>query len=774
MARNAARFVGNSVLIFGLVLGASILTPPFRAQSPVSSATRVVTLPDPVWFYVDGTAYRSNQTFAWPAGSKHILSTDPIQDSSKPGFRYEFSSWTVGGKALADGTSVAITADPALPQFEANFNVEVALYVSFFACTDASPCNSPGVVFAGGTRFDSSGTVWVARGGVTNLQAVPNPGYVFAGWATSANPNQVVQGFFNTVTSIDPMTVTAIFQPARPVQLTTDPPQLQLLIDRATVSTPATLDWGLGSTHTLGVISPQMDRYSKWWVFSGWSDGGAVTHAYKVANASSVDTVTATFSPATRVTMLTSPAGLKLKIDGKDNWPGYNFTWGIGETHTIEAPAFQVDAQGRPWQFQGWSDGLPPAHTITVPDSAVDLGMRVIATYSPLGRVTVTSNLPGLTVNVDGNDCATPCTVDRPVGASLRVQAPASLAMGQATRADFQGWADGSSGPLVVTASADLRSVAANYRVMNRLDVSADPAEGASCRTTPDSPDGYYETGTSVVVQVSPRPGFRFKTWDGDLSGSTPAGTVLMSAPHSVRAVLDRVPYIPPAGVRNGAGDGTPDGVAPGSIITISGANMTGVTLAGPDSPLTQTLGDVTVRIGDRLLPLFFVSPDRISAQLPNDLDVGTTTLSVRAANLPEVRATFTIVRDAPGLFQTPVDDQVYAVVTHENGKAVTLDAPARQGELLTVFGTGFGPTTPVRPLGFAVPDQPDFLLADAVTLRIGDTPVTPESSIAAPGRVGVDAVRFRLPAGLAGGAPLPLVVNVSGIDSNTVLLPLQ
>ena len=54
------------------------------------------------------------------------------------------------------------------------------------------------------------------------------------------------------------------------------------------VATPYALDWGWGSTHTLGAITPQQDKDGAWWAFSSWSDGGAATHSYKVASTSGV------------------------------------------------------------------------------------------------------------------------------------------------------------------------------------------------------------------------------------------------------------------------------------------------------------------------------------------------------------------------------------------------------------------------------------------------------------------------------------------------------
>jgi hypothetical protein len=47
---------------------------------------------------------------------------------------------------------------------------------------------------------------------------------------------------------------------------------------------------------------------------------------------------------------------------------------------------------------------------------------------------------------------------------------------------------------------------------------------------------------------------------------------VTMSAPRAVKALLDPIPYIAPAGVGNAAGT-TPLAGAPGSIVSIFGVN---------------------------------------------------------------------------------------------------------------------------------------------------------------------------------------------------------
>ncbi len=247
-----------------------------------------------------------------------------------------------------------------------------------------------------------------------------------------------------------------------------------------------------------------------------------------------------------------------------------------------------------------------------------------------------------------------------------------------------------------------------------------------------------------------------------------------MSAPRSVRAQLDRVPYIAPAGVVNAAGATPQTGVAAGSVVSIFGASLAPDTVTGPASPLAQTLGGVAVRMGDRLLPLFFVSPSQINVQLPDDVAPDTYRLTVSAEGLPDVQAAVTVVRNAPGLFQQSAGEKTLAVAVHEDGSAITMDAPARRGELVTIYGTGFGPTDRPRPAGFALPDAPPFLIADPVEVSVGDGGSQPASAFAVAGRIGVDAAQFRVPGEVASGVPAAVLLRVNGQDSNTVLLPVQ
>ena len=742
------------------------------AAAETLAVVRVQSSPANVPFRVDGQVYRGPASFVWPAGSKHTLGAEAIGDVTLTRTRYNFRRWMAGGTGILPSLpEVVITADPAISTYTAEFGVEYELRLNFFNCVDP-PCQSPGTVYVGAAAYTQSTAVWLAAGAGISLQAVPNPGFVFLGWET--NTGGLAQGFMNNIVMVAPTAAYARFSLARRVRLETSPPGLKVFVDRTVIPTPALLDWGIDTTHTLAPVSPQEDLPGGAWVFESWSDRGAATHAYKVTAGGSEAVITATYVRGARASFLTDPPGLRLRVDGRDNWMGYNFTWGVGETHRVAAAPEQTDAKGRTWRFRGWSNGGAAEQDVVISEEHVVAGFRLTALYEVLGRLEIqTTAAPGLSVQVDGQECRMPCRVERPLGAQVRVRAPASAPVSESSRLDFQGWNDGGPAERTVTIGAGDQLLTAAYRLLHRLQVAADPAEGVRWRLEPESTDGYYASGEQVMVAAEVRPGYRFLRWEGDLTGSFAAAVLPMTAPRTVRALLDPVPFVPPTGVRNAAAE-TPDPVvAPGSVIAIMGVNLAPYAEGGPESPLAQTIAGVTVRLGNRMLPLFAVSPDQVNALLPSDLDEGAQTLALKREGKPETLAEAQVARNAPGLFGRDINGLVFAVAAHADGSAVTPDAPARAGEVITIYGTGFGPCLRTPPDGFAVPDAPAYPLADPVEILTGESVAAPEFAGAAPGRVGVTAVRFRIESGAPAGA-VELKARVNGRESNTVLLPVE
>jgi len=774
MKKRHSKFLSLSALL--LLAAASV--PLDHAQTV--SAVRVLSNPDGPWFYVDGTLFYHAMSAFWPEGSVHTLSTPSgagYAYNADQTIQWQFTGWQWSGGSSTFPTVQVIT-DPSITQYTAGYSVQY-LFTYQVAC-NPGPCTTyPGSVTlpVTGTWTNLVYSNWVSPGSSLPLQVYVNPGWLFAGWQIGNSP--LVTNPNYTVVFNAPTAVTAVFLPAKTVNFATNPPGMQIYVDRTLTTTPGSMQWGLGTSHTVGGIDVQQDMNGKRWTFASWSDGGAETHPYGVGNNPNPETVTANYAPAAYPLFITSPPNLNLVVDGLTLPPPYSYIWGVGSTHTVTASTPQTDAQGNSWTFQSWDDLVTtPSRTIAVPAGADVDGFRMTALYAEQARLTVSSSLAGLTVTVDGTPCTTPCSVVRNVGTQVHVSAPASVPVSDGSRQDLLGWSVGGAAPAagdwVATLNAPSTSITAAYHLMNRLTAASNPSGGASWNILPASQDGFYDCQTLVSLGVTAQPGYRFSNWSGDLSGAVPSGSLAMSVPHSVLAQFSSVPYIARTGVSNGAGAAPQPGVAPGSVASIFGVNLASATAVGPASPLAQTLAGVIAHIGSRLLPLYFASPGQINLLIPPNLAPGTQTITVSSQGMPDVSTDFIVARNAPGLFPLVLDGQSYALVLHEDGTMVTPDSPAHIGELLTLYGTGFGPTAPVRPEGLALPPTPPYLVLDPVTVQVGNGVFTPESAFAAPGQVGLDLVQFRLDSSAPSGTAASLHLNINGIDSNTLLLPVQ
>ena len=233
-----------------------------------------------------------------------------------------------------------------------------------------------------------------------------------------------------------------------------------------------------------------------------------------------------------------------------------------------------------------------------------------------------------------------------------------------------------------------------------------------------------------------------------------------------------------------GASAMSPQG-APGAIVALSGTNFadTGVTMQGTvdeNGDLSTVLNGVCVEVGTTRAPVLYVADDQILFQVPVGTGLGSVAIQVirncdSPTGGPEAvssnSSTLTISSVQPVILQFSEEvsnvfalHSDFAVVasadaftssgdesdssTEEEASSTIQARPAAPGDLVTVYGTGFGLTDPGLRSG-EMPDLPLSLAAESIKAMVGEFEVASENIVyagASPEIAGLYQVSARIP----------------------------
>jgi uncharacterized protein (TIGR03437 family) len=237
------------------------------------------------------------------------------------------------------------------------------------------------------------------------------------------------------------------------------------------------------------------------------------------------------------------------------------------------------------------------------------------------------------------------------------------------------------------------------------------------------------------------------------------------------------------ATVNNGSFALHPAPLGPGSIAAIFGGNLNDGTAVctssfGGDGKLITSLCGTSVTFDGVAAPLFFTSPGQLAVQVPYEM-AGKATASVVVTVNGQSSTPRTVFIDtaAPGIFTLSQDGKGAGAVLIANSDILAVPTgsvagrntrPARRGEIVTIFLTGLGVTSPA--LGTGVPSAGQTT-ATAATVTIDGLPAQVLFSGTAPGFVGLNQINVSVPATATIGSSVPVVVTLGGKVSNTVTM---
>ena len=254
------------------------------------------------------------------------------------------------------------------------------------------------------------------------------------------------------------------------------------------------------------------------------------------------------------------------------------------------------------------------------------------------------------------------------------------------------------------------------------------------------------------------------------LYGITDSGFIVIPLPSLSPS---SAPQISPGGIVNGASFAlAPFPVAPGSIAAIFGTNLSEGTTGASTLPLPTVLGGVCVTFDGFVAPLFSTSPRQLNVQVPWEV-AGRTTASVMvsADGVASPSLTVSLGSNSPGIFTFSSDGRGPGAILHASDfSPVGVSNPARIGEIISIYTTGLGPTTPSVGTGIpAPPEGPLHVSRTTPTVTVGSVTAPVVFSGLAPGFAGLYQVNVRIPSNAPVGTNVPLVIRMGTGSSNEV-----
>jgi len=242
-----------------------------------------------------------------------------------------------------------------------------------------------------------------------------------------------------------------------------------------------------------------------------------------------------------------------------------------------------------------------------------------------------------------------------------------------------------------------------------------------------------YVTFSANIAGLSPDTTYNFEACASNAGGAPTNGGTFKTLPSTTSS---GTPAITSGGVVSASAFGAFASAAPGSWIEIYGTDLAADSRSWQESDFTgvaapTTLDGTSVTIGGQPAFVDYISPAQVNVQVPNVV-AGTQQLVVTAGGNKSAPYNLTIQAVDPGLL-APANFKINGVqyafaldgsnyVLPAGAIAGVSSAPAKPGDVIVLYGVGFGPVSPPIPEGQIVEQQntlPSF------SISIGGSPAT-------------------------------------------------
>jgi uncharacterized protein (TIGR03437 family) len=217
------------------------------------------------------------------------------------------------------------------------------------------------------------------------------------------------------------------------------------------------------------------------------------------------------------------------------------------------------------------------------------------------------------------------------------------------------------------------------------------------------------------------------------------------------------------------AGNGGTD-IAPGGLISVYGTQLSPTNMASSEIPLPTALANSCLSVNGLPVPILFVSPDQVNAQIPFQA-IGDVTLVLRTPGGQSNNFNLVIEPNAPSVFLGGAgpETNIPTVVRNDDNELVTPSHPIhrKSNTALVIYLTGLGPTSPAVGTGQPGPTNPLAVTLTQPTVTLGGVNLPVIFSGLAPGLVGVDQINVSVPFDVPDGMSVPLVITQGTVSTS-------
>ena len=214
--------------------------------------------------------------------------------------------------------------------------------------------------------------------------------------------------------------------------------------------------------------------------------------------------------------------------------------------------------------------------------------------------------------------------------------------------------------------------------------------------------------------------------------------------------------------VVNGASFST--GITSGSWVSIQGSNLAGTSRTWTSSEIVNSklptqLDNVSATIDNLPAAVYYISPTQLNVQVPSDTNMGPVAVQVTYNGQTSKTFTVNLMPETPAFF---LWSNKYTVATRQDytlvGPASLFpgsSTPAKAGDVVILWGTGFGATTPATPIEQLVPSTQLYSVVSPPSITIGGQTATVYGAALAPGFAGLYQIAIQIPPAASGDQPV-------------------